>query len=70
MGCVPAAHLQQKNDAQQGCEPEPGDAMLAERHDHCRRDEGSDGGAGVAAHLEHRLRHAVLAAGCQARDAR
>ena len=58
---VPTTHLEQQANTQQCGEPEPGNTALAEGHDDQGREQRSDGRAGVAAHLEHRLCEAMLA---------
>jgi len=67
---TPVAHADQDYDAD-GCGYcEPGNTALAVRQHDKRRKQRTEGGARVAAHLKERLRKAMLAAGCDARNAR
>jgi len=65
----PRADVRQQNDAEQRHKRKPRDARLAARQ-HKRREQRAQRGAGVAADLKQRLRHAVLSTGSHARHAR
>ncbi|MNV24965.1 hypothetical protein D3C71_1160450 [compost metagenome] len=67
---IPTAHIHQQADAQQRCATEPRNAALPVRRDDGRRQQRTERRAGIATQLEHRLRHAVATARCEARDTR
>jgi hypothetical protein len=62
---VPGAHPHHEQDGDQGCAREPGDARLAPRNDHQRREQRTDRRAGVAPDLEHGLGETPSASGRQ-----
>jgi hypothetical protein len=64
------ADLGQHEYAQQGKQCEPGNTPLAQGQHDERREQRTDGGADIAAHLEYGLRQAVRAARGHARHPR
>ena len=67
---VPIAYARQEERSQQGGQGKPGHGVLAERNDDQCRQQGADGTAAVAAHLENGLCQALAAARSQLRHPR
>ncbi len=66
---VPVADAVEDHDAEEGDEGEPFDLVLAAGDDDEGSEEGAEGGAGVASHLEEGLGEAVASTGGHAGDA-
>src|SRR5258708_31773518 len=65
----PGADIREQDNPEKSKERKPRETRLS-LGEHERGEERTERGAGVAADLEKRLRHAMLSAGSHARDAR
>src|SRR5690349_19549494 len=70
MHVIPAAETAENEDADECENGEQGHAALPMRQDEERRQQWAERRAEIAADLKHGLCKTMLAAGCQARDAR
>jgi len=57
---APAADQDEHENAQHGCNGEPGNAVLAFGQDNQRRQQRTNGGASVTAYLKERLSEPML----------